>query len=58
MCCIVLLCLMSCYFEFDLNLSNTSLGFQNVVTIDMLRDAYPLQDMVDHNRRPKDMVRV
>uniref|UniRef100_A0A4W5R831 Haloacid dehalogenase-like hydrolase domain-containing 5 n=1 Tax=Hucho hucho TaxID=62062 RepID=A0A4W5R831_9TELE len=33
-----------------------NLGFQNVVTIDMLREAYPLQDMVDHNRRPKDMV--
>jgi hypothetical protein len=49
---------MFCYLEFDLYLSNTSLGFQNVVTIDMLRDAYPLQDMVDHNRRPKDMVRV
>lgn len=34
-----------------------SLGFQNVVTIDMLREAYPLLDMVDHNRRPKEVVR-
>ncbi|XP_026775162.2 haloacid dehalogenase-like hydrolase domain-containing 5 [Pangasianodon hypophthalmus] len=33
-----------------------NLGFQNVVTIDMLREAYPLLDVVDHNRRPKDMV--
>ncbi|KAF4081461.1 hypothetical protein AMELA_G00161430 [Ameiurus melas] len=33
-----------------------NLGFQNVVTIDMLREAYPLLDMVDHNRRPKDVV--
>ncbi|XP_036373661.1 haloacid dehalogenase-like hydrolase domain-containing 5 [Megalops cyprinoides] len=33
-----------------------NLGFQNVVTIDMLRDSYPLLDVVDHNRRPKDMV--
>ncbi|XP_062848876.1 haloacid dehalogenase-like hydrolase domain-containing 5 [Trichomycterus rosablanca] len=33
-----------------------NLGFQNVVTIDMVREAYPLQDMVDHNRRPKDKV--
>ncbi|KAJ8386893.1 hypothetical protein AAFF_G00164900 [Aldrovandia affinis] len=33
-----------------------NLGFQNVVTIDMLREAYPLQDVVDHNRRPKDML--
>ncbi|KAF0041359.1 hypothetical protein F2P81_007257 [Scophthalmus maximus] len=30
-----------------------NLGFQDVVTIDMLRDAYPLLDVVDHNRRPK-----
>ncbi|XP_062318005.1 haloacid dehalogenase-like hydrolase domain-containing 5 isoform X1 [Osmerus eperlanus] len=29
------------------------LGFQNVVTVDMLREAYPLLDVVDHNRRPK-----
>ncbi|XP_041441228.1 haloacid dehalogenase-like hydrolase domain-containing 5 isoform X2 [Xenopus laevis] len=28
-------------------------GFQNVVTINDLRMAYPLLDMVDHNRRPK-----
>ncbi|KAI1888481.1 hypothetical protein AGOR_G00185590 [Albula goreensis] len=33
-----------------------NLGFQNVVTIDMLREAYPLLDVVDHNRRPKEMV--
>lgn len=33
-----------------------NVGFQNVVTIDMLRKAYPLLDMVDHNRRPKDVV--
>ncbi|KAF7663624.1 hypothetical protein LDENG_00205690 [Lucifuga dentata] len=31
-----------------------NLGFQDVVTIDMLREAYPLLDVVDHNRRPKD----
>ncbi|XP_029377864.1 haloacid dehalogenase-like hydrolase domain-containing 5 isoform X1 [Echeneis naucrates] len=30
-----------------------NLGFQDVLTIDMLRDAYPLLDIVDHNRRPK-----
>ncbi|KAL4646365.1 hypothetical protein GN956_G9954 [Arapaima gigas] len=30
-----------------------NLGFQNVVTIDMLRELFPLLDMVDHNRRPK-----
>lgn len=40
----------------DLNLPNFSLGFQDVVTIDMLREAYPLLDIVDHNRRPKDSV--
>ncbi|KAJ7997620.1 hypothetical protein DPEC_G00214020 [Dallia pectoralis] len=33
-----------------------NLGFQNVVTIDMLREAFPLQDVVDHSRRPKDTV--
>lgn len=33
-----------------------SLGFQDVVTIDMLREAYPVLDVVDHNRRPKDSV--
>uniref|UniRef100_A0A9J8BKF7 Haloacid dehalogenase-like hydrolase domain-containing 5 n=1 Tax=Cyprinus carpio carpio TaxID=630221 RepID=A0A9J8BKF7_CYPCA len=32
-----------------------NVGFKNVVTIDMLRDANPLLDVVDHNRRPKDM---
>ncbi|XP_029008272.1 haloacid dehalogenase-like hydrolase domain-containing 5 [Betta splendens] len=30
-----------------------NLGFRDVVTIDMLREAYPLLDVVDHNRRPK-----
>lgn len=30
-----------------------SLGFKNVVSIDMLRESFPLLDMVDHNRRPK-----
>ncbi|XP_026057716.1 haloacid dehalogenase-like hydrolase domain-containing 5 [Carassius auratus] len=34
-----------------------NVGFKNVVTIDMLREANPLLDVVDHNRRPKDMVR-
>ncbi|CAF95872.1 unnamed protein product [Tetraodon nigroviridis] len=33
-----------------------NLGFQDVVTIDMLREAYPVLDVVDHNRRPKDSV--
>ncbi|KAM9754533.1 haloacid dehalogenase-like hydrolase domain-containing 5 [Menidia menidia] len=33
-----------------------NLGFENVVTIDMLRDAYPVLDVVDHNRRPKDII--
>ncbi|XP_036387439.1 haloacid dehalogenase-like hydrolase domain-containing 5 [Megalops cyprinoides] len=30
-----------------------NLGFVKVVSIDMLREAFPLLDMVDHNRRPK-----
>uniref|UniRef100_H3BYS1 Zgc:77375 n=1 Tax=Tetraodon nigroviridis TaxID=99883 RepID=H3BYS1_TETNG len=30
-----------------------NLGFRNVVSIDMLRESFPLLDMVDHNRRPK-----
>ncbi|XP_026224771.1 haloacid dehalogenase-like hydrolase domain-containing 5 [Anabas testudineus] len=30
-----------------------NVGFNNVVSIDMLRESYPLMDMVDHNRRPK-----
>ncbi|KAJ8259846.1 hypothetical protein GJAV_G00174140 [Gymnothorax javanicus] len=30
-----------------------NLGFMNVVSIDMLREAFPLLDVVDHNRRPK-----
>lgn len=34
-----------------------SVGFQNVVSIDMLRESFPLLDMVDHNRRPKLPVR-
>ncbi|MED6262251.1 hypothetical protein ATANTOWER_016679 [Ataeniobius toweri] len=33
-----------------------NLGFENVVTIDMLREAYPVLDFVDHNRRPKDFL--
>ncbi|KAL6107038.1 hdhd5 [Pungitius sinensis] len=33
-----------------------NLGFQNVVTIDMLREAYALLDVVDHARRPKDSI--
>lgn len=33
-----------------------NLGFEDVVTIDMLREAYPLLDVVDHNRRPKDTI--
>ncbi|XP_077372176.1 haloacid dehalogenase-like hydrolase domain-containing 5 [Festucalex cinctus] len=32
------------------------LGFKNVVTIDDLREGYPLLDIVDHNRRPKDSI--
>ncbi|XP_035799277.2 haloacid dehalogenase-like hydrolase domain-containing 5 isoform X1 [Amphiprion ocellaris] len=34
-----------------------NLGFKNVMSIDMLRESYPLLDMVDHNRRPKLPVR-
>ncbi|KAJ8395318.1 hypothetical protein AAFF_G00033030 [Aldrovandia affinis] len=30
-----------------------NLGFVKVVSIDMVREAFPLLDMVDHNRRPK-----
>lgn len=33
-----------------------NLGFEDVVTIDMLREAYPVLDVVDHNRRPKDAI--
>lgn len=33
-----------------------NLGFQDVVTIDELREAYPVLDVVDHNRRPKDSI--
>ncbi|XP_023118160.2 haloacid dehalogenase-like hydrolase domain-containing 5 [Amphiprion ocellaris] len=33
-----------------------NLGFEDVVTIDMLREAYPVLDVVDHNRRPKDTI--
>ncbi|TSW08315.1 Haloacid dehalogenase-like hydrolase domain-containing 5 [Bagarius yarrelli] len=29
------------------------LGFTNVISIDMVRESFPLLDMVDHNRRPK-----
>ncbi|KAM9786018.1 haloacid dehalogenase-like hydrolase domain-containing 5 [Neosynchiropus ocellatus] len=30
-----------------------NVGYKNVVSIDMLRESFPLLDMVDHNRRPK-----
>lgn len=30
-----------------------NLGFDNVISIDTLRESFPLLDMVDHNRRPK-----
>uniref|UniRef100_A0A3Q3N7M0 Haloacid dehalogenase-like hydrolase domain-containing 5 n=1 Tax=Mastacembelus armatus TaxID=205130 RepID=A0A3Q3N7M0_9TELE len=30
-----------------------NVGFKNVVSVDMLRESYPLLDVVDHNRRPK-----
>lgn len=30
-----------------------NVGFNNVISIDMLRESFPLLDMVDHNRRPK-----
>uniref|UniRef100_A0A8C7WML5 Haloacid dehalogenase-like hydrolase domain-containing 5 n=1 Tax=Oryzias sinensis TaxID=183150 RepID=A0A8C7WML5_9TELE len=30
-----------------------NVGFKNVISVDMLRESYPLLDMVDHNRRPK-----
>lgn len=33
-----------------------NLGFEDVVTIDMLRDAYPVLDVVDHDRRPKEFI--
>lgn len=33
-----------------------NLGFEDVVTIDVLREAYPLLDVVDHDRRPKNTV--
>ncbi|KAM3870002.1 haloacid dehalogenase-like hydrolase domain-containing 5 [Diretmus argenteus] len=33
-----------------------NLGFQNVITVDMLREVYPLLDVVDHNRRPKNNI--
>ncbi len=47
-----------CLFLFLIVLDkiNSSVGFKNVVTIDMLREANPLLDVVDHNRRPKDLV--
>ncbi|XP_019371094.1 PREDICTED: cat eye syndrome critical region protein 5 [Gavialis gangeticus] len=32
-----------------------NLGFQNVITIEALRKAYPLLDMVDQSRRPKEL---
>ncbi|XP_034393841.1 haloacid dehalogenase-like hydrolase domain-containing 5 isoform X1 [Cyclopterus lumpus] len=30
-----------------------NVGFNNVISVDMLRESFPLLDMVDHNRRPK-----
>lgn len=30
-----------------------NVGFNNVISIDMLRESFPLLDTVDHNRRPK-----
>ncbi|XP_058882897.1 haloacid dehalogenase-like hydrolase domain-containing 5 isoform X3 [Acipenser ruthenus] len=33
-----------------------NMGFQHVVTIEMLREAYPLLDVVDQNRRPKEQI--
>ncbi|XP_024137130.1 haloacid dehalogenase-like hydrolase domain-containing 5 [Oryzias melastigma] len=33
-----------------------NLGFEDIVTIDMLREAYPVLDMVDQSRRPKDSI--
>uniref|UniRef100_A0A8C7WM13 Haloacid dehalogenase-like hydrolase domain-containing 5 n=1 Tax=Oryzias sinensis TaxID=183150 RepID=A0A8C7WM13_9TELE len=33
-----------------------NLGFEDVVTMDTLREAYPVLDMVDQSRRPKDPV--
>ena len=47
-----------CFCLFSLNWNIISLGFQNVLTIDMLRESYPLLDVVDHNRRPKNSVSV
>lgn len=44
------------YMCLTLTYLTNSLGFQDVVTIDMLREAYPVLDVVDHNRRPKDNV--
>uniref|UniRef100_UPI00398EA975 haloacid dehalogenase-like hydrolase domain-containing 5 isoform X3 n=1 Tax=Pristiophorus japonicus TaxID=55135 RepID=UPI00398EA975 len=32
-----------------------NLGFKRVITIDMLREAFPLLDIVDRNRRPKEL---
>ncbi|XP_067856058.1 haloacid dehalogenase-like hydrolase domain-containing 5 isoform X2 [Heptranchias perlo] len=32
-----------------------NLGFKRVITIEMLREAFPLLDVVDHNRRPKEL---
>lgn len=44
------------YMCLTLTYQTNSLGFQDVVTIDMFREAYPVLDVVDHNRRPKDSV--
>lgn len=51
----VFFCRSNAFNALDFNLLY-SLGFQDVVTIDMLREAYPVLDVVDHNRRPKDSV--
>ncbi|XP_007896837.1 haloacid dehalogenase-like hydrolase domain-containing 5 [Callorhinchus milii] len=32
-----------------------NLGFERVITIEMLREAFPLLDVVDRNRRPKEL---
>uniref|UniRef100_A0A8C2EWA3 Haloacid dehalogenase like hydrolase domain containing 5 n=1 Tax=Cyprinus carpio TaxID=7962 RepID=A0A8C2EWA3_CYPCA len=63
-CVYICVCLCVCVYSFIclylilLDQINSSVGFKNVVTIDMLREANPLLDVVDHNRRPKDMVTV
>lgn len=34
------------------------MGFRNVVTIQDVRKAFPLLDMVDQSRRPKELVNI